>query len=462
MTMELSAVLLRDISRLYNDADDYNVSLQVGEEPNIEVFKAHSVILRARSLYFRAALSTNWGKTEAGVFVFKKPNISPNIFRILLKYIYTGLFLTDESDSDINLIDLLIAADELSLIELADYIQKRIIRMSREWFLSNGVHLLNTISRYKMFKILQEHYDNLMIKDPNIFFECEDFDELNEEDLLSLIKQDNLHIEEISIWDRVIKWGLSRNPSIRSDPISWTSDDYEALQKTIHRCIPHIRFIHMSPADYFYKIRPVTRLLSKELDDDIASHFIIKDNQSETNWLPPRKPKEILESEIIDTRCTDIFSNWIDRKALDNIQQFNQYSYKLLLRGSRDGFDVETFKSKCFDKGATIIVIKLKGEKKVIGGYNPVRWSGSEHYIITTESFLFSIPLDLDPTRIILSRVVGAAQAIADSNEQWVGFGDSDLYIFRKICEREDYEFNIIDNKSFDMEDYEVFQVIKA
>ncbi len=81
----LSDVLLRDLNRLYSDADDYDVIIQVGEVPNIENFKAHSAILRIRSKYFNRALSSNWVKKEENIITFKKPNVHPNVFRIILK-----------------------------------------------------------------------------------------------------------------------------------------------------------------------------------------------------------------------------------------------------------------------------------------------------------------------------------------------------------------------------------------
>lgn len=82
---KLEKSFLEDIRQLYQEADDYNVLIEVGQEPNIESFKAHSVILRARSTYFRAALSTNWAKSNGGVIKMSKPNISPDVFRIILK-----------------------------------------------------------------------------------------------------------------------------------------------------------------------------------------------------------------------------------------------------------------------------------------------------------------------------------------------------------------------------------------
>src|SRR6266498_529319 len=65
--------------------EDYNVIIHVGEEPNIKKFHAHSIILRCRSQYFRLALSSNWAEKKDGMYILRKPNISGNIFQIILR-----------------------------------------------------------------------------------------------------------------------------------------------------------------------------------------------------------------------------------------------------------------------------------------------------------------------------------------------------------------------------------------
>jgi hypothetical protein len=77
--------LLQDIAKLFTEADDYNVSIEVGEGNDKEIFKAHSIILRARSPYFKTALSSNWVKKKDDMIIFTKPNISPKVFKKILK-----------------------------------------------------------------------------------------------------------------------------------------------------------------------------------------------------------------------------------------------------------------------------------------------------------------------------------------------------------------------------------------
>jgi hypothetical protein len=86
MTLTFHSSLSRDYSSILNDADDYNVIIQIGENQNIKEFRAHSVILRARSTYFKGALSSNWITERNNIIMFHKPNVTPVIFEMILKY----------------------------------------------------------------------------------------------------------------------------------------------------------------------------------------------------------------------------------------------------------------------------------------------------------------------------------------------------------------------------------------
>jgi hypothetical protein len=74
--------LSRDIGKLMDFNDEYNVIIRVG---NHHEFKAHSLILRVRSPYFYAALSSNWARSQNNVIRFEKPNISPDVFESILQ-----------------------------------------------------------------------------------------------------------------------------------------------------------------------------------------------------------------------------------------------------------------------------------------------------------------------------------------------------------------------------------------
>src|SRR5689334_17294541 len=77
--------LMNDLTNVMHESDYYDVEIKIGNGNNVKIFKAHSHILKARSLYFRSALSNNWvERSENGIILFEKENISPKIFEIIL------------------------------------------------------------------------------------------------------------------------------------------------------------------------------------------------------------------------------------------------------------------------------------------------------------------------------------------------------------------------------------------
>jgi hypothetical protein len=77
--------IINDYEKLLESDEEYNVVIYVGENEDVEEIHAHSNILRTRSEYFRTALSNESAKKKDGKFSFKKPNISPQFFKIILR-----------------------------------------------------------------------------------------------------------------------------------------------------------------------------------------------------------------------------------------------------------------------------------------------------------------------------------------------------------------------------------------
>ncbi|GBC46113.2 hypothetical protein GLOIN_2v1876131 [Rhizophagus irregularis DAOM 181602=DAOM 197198] len=82
--------LSNDYEKLFETEIGYDVIIYAGEEPNIQEIHAHSNILCIRSKYFRTAFSNEWAEKQDGKFILKKPNISPHLFDIILRFIYSG------------------------------------------------------------------------------------------------------------------------------------------------------------------------------------------------------------------------------------------------------------------------------------------------------------------------------------------------------------------------------------
>ncbi|CAG8553958.1 1340_t:CDS:2 [Dentiscutata heterogama] len=102
-----------------------DVKIIAGNEPNIKEFSVHSSVLRSRSLYFQRALSERWKNQKHGIYIITKPNIHPKIFKLILDYILTGKNILHTSAEDS--LNILVASDELELLDLAECAQKRLI-----------------------------------------------------------------------------------------------------------------------------------------------------------------------------------------------------------------------------------------------------------------------------------------------------------------------------------------------
>ena len=85
MAFECSQEVTNDLEKLLEDDEEYNVIIYAGENENVKEIYAHSTILRMRSQYFRTAFSKKWAEKKDGKFIFKKPNISPQFFKIILR-----------------------------------------------------------------------------------------------------------------------------------------------------------------------------------------------------------------------------------------------------------------------------------------------------------------------------------------------------------------------------------------
>ena len=109
--------LSQDFTKLLENSINHDVVLEVGKGDDMETFKVHSAILSARSPYFERAFSDQWKQTKENLLKFYKPNIRPNIFNVILRFIYEGKVKIHELDAK-DILDLLVASDELCMEKL--------------------------------------------------------------------------------------------------------------------------------------------------------------------------------------------------------------------------------------------------------------------------------------------------------------------------------------------------------
>ncbi|KAG9287964.1 hypothetical protein G9A89_017559 [Geosiphon pyriformis] len=483
---KFTETLIHDFSELLQNSDEYNLIIEAGEKPELKKFQAHSIILRARSPYFRRALSNDWAKKKEHMLIFKKPNIAAKIFEIILGYMYTGVVnLNKEKGEDV--LQLLIAADELELLELINHGQEHLIKNESKWLQENAVKTMQTISRHEPFGKLKEHYSQMVKNNPQFIFKSNDFLSLEESVLVSLLQREDLEIEEIELWQSLIKWGIGNTSKITEKKLmSWGAEDFAALEKTIHKCIPLIRYYDISGDDYFDHIVPYKKVLPKNLKKEIWAYHLKTKPQPPTHVLPPRA--RFAESEIINSRQINIISSWIDKKTTKNYK--SPYTFKLLYRGSRDGFTVSSFRNLCSNQFKTVVVAKITGPGNIVGGYNPTSWGGNqpntinydysynynynynynrEQYLSAPEAFIFNFCDGKNPTLAKVARStsgnqIGYCQSYGPYFYSDLFFGDNcntQKSCWHQLTYFQPEIFDTTGRAAFQVDELEVFQVIE-
>ncbi|CAG8584807.1 29798_t:CDS:2 [Racocetra persica] len=359
MEDKLLTQLSNDYIKLFKTGEYYDVILRAGQEPNCKEFRVHSLVLRTRSAYFRSALSSNWVQTQGNVMLFSKPNVSPEVFEIILNFLYGGTVCLAEHDARV-ILDVLKATDEFCLSDLSEYIQ------------------------------------NYLLTHP------------------------------------------------------W-------------RLMSHFVFVHRFAAEQserYLKIRNSLDYVDNELYE--KSIQLVSDKN--------RPKKKDINSILITAYDAEMISMWI--KNVSSLPENCKHDFKLILRGSQDGFTPKKFHDHCDGKGPTLTVLREKQSGEILGGYNPLNWysmvAGS--YSPTSSSFIFSLGDKVFNFDRVLSKIVDRNKAIYQNGNYGpcFGGGESDLRLFgndfnediRCRCVKTSYQNKIRNSEDeFCIDELEVFQV---
>jgi hypothetical protein len=77
--------LSQNLLEILDDNEYYDITIEVGNDPYVKVFRSHMIILSYRSPYLKRILSTNKKRNDGTLTHIKLPNISPEIFNLVLR-----------------------------------------------------------------------------------------------------------------------------------------------------------------------------------------------------------------------------------------------------------------------------------------------------------------------------------------------------------------------------------------
>ncbi|EXX52855.1 hypothetical protein RirG_249360 [Rhizophagus irregularis DAOM 197198w] len=452
MTSFFNPKFSKDFPLILNN-DNYDTIIQVGENEDIKEFRAHSVILRARSPYFEGALSSSWVKKENDMIIFNKPNITPNVFEMILRYIYTGELNLEEQLSE-DIFRLLIASDELLFEELISFLQEYILEQRQNWVDKEFFLVFYTVRKLANCELLQNYcFKTISNFDRDIYHD--------------LLKREELLIKEIVAWNYLIIWGIEQTSglgSLNCDRNKRNNEDYEALKETLHEFIPLIRFTNITFDDFNNKVRPYKNIIPNQIYEEIEEFY----NKGTTPKiiLPPRMGK--FDSKIIKPKLAKIIIEWI------NIEDFwiSRYNFIPIYRGSIDGISNKSFINKCKGQVGSLVLIKVNYSNKIFGGYSSIGFNSIENSLLriyednhrfyhSSNNFIFSLENDEDTQNMKISRVINYDKAIYDHPHNGFNFGYNAFFMTENHCIINNYscnyENNIRTDTIYSIEEIETF-----
>src|SRR5579871_532924 len=230
------------------------------------------------------------------------------------RFIYCGnIELKNLQGPDV--LKLLIAVDELNIQQLISYIQEFLIEHQTEFLHQNPTGILETVYQHETFTNLWSFCLEKICEEPKILFNSDKFINLKAQLLELLLKRDDLNMDEIEIWEGLLRWCFAQQ-NLKDDPAGWSKEDITKIERSLYRFVHLIRFYDIEPTDFFYKVYKYKDILPQDLIHDLLEFHIVPDMKSKANIAPTRRPNLgfKLDSTLAKPEHIHIFSSWIDKK----------------------------------------------------------------------------------------------------------------------------------------------------
>src|SRR5205085_473288 len=137
--------------------------------------------------------------------------------------------------------------------------------------------------------------------------------QLYQRTLITLLKSDELSMDEDDVWMSVIQWAVKQVPELElgNNLDNWPYNDISTVRDIITDCIPHIRFFRISPK----KFVQYDDLLPRDLRRDVLTYHMDKDYKPENPILLPRTGQGYdIDSLIINKKQAE----WISSKIVES------------------------------------------------------------------------------------------------------------------------------------------------
>jgi hypothetical protein len=373
------------------------------------------------------------------------------------------------SDTDI-LMELMLIADILLLQDFLTFLRSKLDEKrdkKKEWSDKDIASILRTSYRIPSVQDLYLICQDVFAERPLILFNSPEFLNIEEELLTRILKLDMICLPEITIFMKLIEWGIANTPDYHT--LTDKTSQINALGVTLEDSLRYIQYKNMSREE---------RLSIQDYESILPTQLV-------RYKIPPRSNLPV-EPKVISSRFAGLIAMHVDRKdSTDNpYTGFNSpLQFRHVFRmNDMTGFYHEHHKyynkstrrllptMKCYHGRPSLMIIKLRGSGKIIGTYNPIDFKqdiSKRVYVSTSESFLFSCD-DRYGTNFKLSRIRDINRAICLESVNPSGvllrFGE-DLtfnymgYHVNCYIKNKYYETPIMKEGNYEIEEWDVYKI---
>ncbi|CAG8687933.1 12056_t:CDS:2, partial [Acaulospora morrowiae] len=271
----------QDYSSLLDHRDEfYDVIIQVGNEDSPNFFRGHSVVLWARSQYFRDKLSRVDKDSFRNVISISLSNISAEQFGVLLRYIYTGTIALEKYKIE-DMILLMMEAKQLLLPEFLD----RLVELCNRILIQNPIEVINSP---QFLRINQRELSQFLE-----IFSNTSYSPLHPEissngiTLLDICLSDtNLPdattVKDTILWNKLVEWGATQLNLIPSKISEFGDDDCHYIKQVIEPFLPFINFENISSVEFREKVTPIRKVLDNKFYVELLEAYAETGSEQET------------------------------------------------------------------------------------------------------------------------------------------------------------------------------------
>src|SRR6266498_1463319 len=177
-----------------------------------------------------------------------------------------------------EILNLLLPSDELGLQPLVAHIQDTLIENHYDFTIKNGIEIIELTYQKKSLDKLWESCLQRICNNLDHLYKSTKFLFFNPSILEIILKRDDCFVNEIIVWENLLKWACGQNPVIQQDINKWSKNEFTVMERRLSRFIPSVRFYYISSEDFLLKVYPFKELLPNNLINNVFSYHMAPNN----------------------------------------------------------------------------------------------------------------------------------------------------------------------------------------